>query len=486
MKHIDENILEKFAMDKQLFDDDKIVSIEMHLKDCEHCRELLSFYSESLTEIEEVSLREPSDIDYNFAQKIRHKLEPEESKLLRDKNGAVQIFNGSAEIVTKNSIYSLQNIYRLIRTYPISSFSFASICLMAAAFLVTTVKTTFKDKNPVTLEIKHSVLYSYNKAGELLWSKNIDGIYADKIDSVMIFTEGRKRCISLLDIDGDNKNEILISGSNVEKGFYRTDSLYCFNYDGTKRWAVSPEDQKFNYAPKWKRTNWWVVEFFTTKSQNGIQLYVLANVETYGGTVMSTLNPQTGEVTSSLYHSGHYTTQFHYDMDGDGSDEIFLGGISSYDKPFVMILKQPYLMGVMPDYFSSGHKVPGNAWYYILIPNSKLGPIANVYQTGSVDVIKKFEKNGFVCYSNDVFADKPINSKRLLFSFDEEARIKFINYSTQYRMLYDEMLKKGKLNQEIASYLATLKDSIKYWDGDKFVNYPTPNKYWQQKFRLPE
>ncbi|MBI1937312.1 MAG: hypothetical protein HYS25_04235 [Ignavibacteriales bacterium] len=485
MKHIDENILEKFAIDKNLLNDEEVLAVKSHLKECGHCRELYSFYLESVNELEESSLTEPSDIDYNFAQKLKSKLEPEESKLLRDKNGAVQIFNGNAEIITKKNIYSLQNIYRLIKTYPVSSFSFAAVCVMAASFLVTTFKDFVKDTNPASLEIKHSVLYAYNQAGQLLWNKNVDGIYADKIDSVMIFTEGRKKCVNLLDIDNDNKNEILITGSLIEKGLYRTDSLYCFNSDGTKRWTVSPEDQKFNYAPKWKRTNWWVEEFFTAKSNNGVLLYVLANVETYGGTVLSTLNPLTGKVTSSLYHSGHYTTQFHYDMDGDGNDEIFLGGISSYDRPFVMILKQPYLMGVMPDYFSSNHKVPGNAWYYVLLPVSKLSKIAGLVSPASLSVIKKFDKDGIVCYSDDVPSDKRENRLRLLYSFNKKIEIQFINYTTQYKALYDEIVSKGKIKEGIVSYLATLKDSVKYWDGDKFVNYPTVNKYWNQKFRLP-
>lgn len=484
--HINEEILEKFYLAPESFSVEEKNALVKHLEDCNQCSLLFDNITDFINSIDMGINEEPTSNDKAFALKIKNKLENvDENKQLPEKNNSVELFNGKAEIVSQTNIYSLKNIYKLIKSHPFTSFSFASICLMAAAYLVTTIKTSFKDKNPATLEIKHSVLYSYNEAGELLWSKNVDGIYAEKIDSVSQFIYGKRKLIGLVDIDNDGKNEILLTGTYVEKGTYRNDSLYCINYDGSKRWTISPEDKKFNYAPKWKRTNWCVSEFFTAKQNGKPILYVLANVETYGGTVLSTLDPNTGNVTSSLYHSGHYSAQFHYDIDNDGSDEIFLGGISSYDKPFLMVLKQDFLMGVMPDFYSTGHKVKGNAWHYILMPVTKLSLVAGVYSPSNVSEIKRFEKNGIVCYCDDVPGQTSAENKRLLFSFDKNFRIKFINYTSQYNMLYDEMIKKGKITEAITPYLNSLKDSIKYWDGDKFVNYPTPNKYWNQKFQKP-
>lgn len=213
-------------------------------------------------------------------------------------------------------------------------------------------------------------------------------------------------------------------------------------------------------------------------------LFVVAHDDAYGGCVISTLNPSNGKVTSSLYHSGHITAAANFDIDSDGNDEIFFGGVSSYYKPFLMVIEKDTLMGVMPDFYSTGHKVLGNASYYILFPLTELA--AELSKTKSMEIkkIEKFQNTGVTVLIPE-FYDKN-NEVTLQYTLDKNYRIKYINATPTY-LYYFEKIKKIKVTSPdiINNYLNTYRDSLLYWDGDKFVNYPAQNKYWNQKFRLP-
>lgn len=490
--HIDDKILERLILSPESLSVKEKDEILVHLDECVYCKESFDTFEKIYCTINEEALKEPTKNDIDLSGRIKTKMEGrDEQKLLTGKSSEVRIYDGKAEIVGKQKIFTLQNIYYFIKNYPLPSLGFALVASLAIAFITVTFKAQFKDKNPVSLDIKNAVLIAYNKEGDVLWKKHTGSINGnERIDSLMSWPAfGQRRYINLLDIDSDGKNEILLAGFGESK-IFSSDTLYCLNNDGNLRWKASPENKKFNYAPKWHRTTWFFVDFFTAKVKNGHKLYVIGHVASYGGTIISTLNPANGEVTSSIYHSGYFSCQSHFDIDKDGNDELFLGATSSYDKPAVMILKSDYLMGVMPDFFSSGHQINGNAMYYILLPVSKLGKLLNKeleHVTGialNVAIIYKFGKNGFSLLTNDYFIS--INAAmQLQWAFDSTFSCISVTMGSLYQKAYEEYYRKGLLKVPFNEYKKELLDSVKYWDGDKFVNYPARNKYWKQKFVLP-
>lgn len=483
--HIDEEILEKYILIPELLGDTARDKIKDHIEGCSRCKELYNTLTKINIEIKDEIGNEPLDIDEEVARRILVRKEKIESARLLTATNSIQIFNGKAEIISRPKLYSLQGIGYLIKHFPAQVGGFGLIAVLAIGFIIVTLRNTQKDLNPVTLKAYNSVLSAFNKEGDLLWKKNIDGIPDYGIDSLQNWSYDKKRFLNLVDIDGDGKNELLLSGRYEDRGLFRSDTLYCFNYDGSSRWAASPESKKINYAPTWKRTHWVVTEFFTVKTKSGPKLFVYAPVASYGGTILSFINPKDGSVLSSIFHSGYSISQYHYDFDKDGNDEIIMGGTSSFDKPFIMILKSDFLMGAMPDYFTKQNYIKGNALYYILLPVSNLGKLLSTTSGSYVSNIYKFNNGGIAVLSNDVAWNEK-DQIALQFAFDSAFTCKSVTGGTSYSLFYDKYYKKGILKTPIDLVYKSLKDSVLYWDGDKFVNYPTKNKYWNEPFRLPD
>lgn len=483
--HISNEILEKLAVDENLLPSSVVDVARAHLSACKKCAEVYHFYFEINSSIENEIKSEALPIDTDVAKRLLNKQKKSETPRLLVSNNSIQIFDGRTEIVKRPNLNSITGIIYLFKNFPAQSSGFALVAIFAIGFIILSIKSSIKDLNPVTLKVEQSVLHTYNLDGELLWKKNIDGVPQYGIDSLTRWVEAQKRFINLTDIDNDGKNELLISGKYEDKGLIRTDSLYCFNYDGTKRWTISPEDKKLDYAPSWKRTYWQIEEFFTVKTKLGTKLFVYAHVASFGGTVISEVDPANGKILSSLYHSGYSSAQYHFDLDNDGNDEIIFGGTSSFNRPFFLVLKTDYLMGVMPDYYTKQNYIKGNAVYYVLLPVSDLGKLLSTTVGSNVASIYRFNQTGIALLTNDVsWSEK--ERITIQYTFDSLFVCKTITGGTSYKVYYEQYFKSGKLKKALNSqYLESLRDSILYWNGDEFVTTPQKNKYHNQPFRLP-
>ena len=483
--HVDENKIEQFVLEPDVFNDTEKSEILAHINSCSVCKEIYDTYSNIYADLAAGINRPGTTNDEEIARRIYQRLSnSEERKLLSKKAAAVQVYNGRTEIVERPKTFSLSNFYHFIKTYPIPSLGFAIIGALALAFIVGQSKSYFKDNNPYSLDVKENKILVYNKEGDLLFTKSSSGLPNYDLVTLINWTFGKRRYLSLQDIDSNGKKALLVTGEYSMYGFYKSDSVYCFNSDGSLRWVISPEDAKHNYAPSWKRTRWGVRDFFTVKTQTGNKLYVIANDDSYAGTVVSQVDTKTGKILSSIYHSGWITAEDHFDIDGDGNEEIILGGTSSFDKPSLMVLKSNNsLKGVMPDlYQTQKNAAKGNAEYYLLLRVSDLGKLLSEAGVNDVYEIRKFEKYGIELITREVVENKYIyDYDGLVYAFDGNLNAKHITASAFFSKSYSDLYEKGKIKVPLDSiYFKTLKDSILYWDGDRFVNYPTQNKYWNQ------
>lgn len=484
--HIDDNILEKLVMMKESFSEHEKENILIHLDKCALCREAYNTFQVIYEELDNEILEVPTDNDRELAAKIKAKIEGKnKQKLLSANEPAVRIYDGRAEIMAKPRIFTLSNIYYFVKNYPLTSFGFTLVASLAIAFIVTTYKSSVKDMNPVSINNKNGVLQTFNKNGDLVWSKITGSINGnEKIDSLVRwygFPTGR--FINLTDIDGDGINEVLFARFG-ESELFQGGLLYCFNNDGSQRWAISPEDEKHNYAPEWTRTTWVPDDFFTVNTKSGLKLFVVAHVRAYAGTVVSSLDPETGAITSSIYHDGMYSCRSCFDIDGDGFDEIVLGATTSYEKSAVVILKTDFLMGEMPGRKNPQPEIKGNALYYIVLPISKMESLFKNQQPPNVATIMKTNEGGFSVLANERFIQFN-QTMQLPFVFDKSLKCTNISMGNSYGYAYDKYLKDGTFDKPFEEYKHELMDSIEYWDGDKFVNYPVKNKYWNQELKLP-
>jgi hypothetical protein len=483
--HLEESKIELYTLNPEVFSEDEKNEINSHINDCLLCKEIFDAYRNIYNDISAGLERKKTSNDEEIARRISLQLmNTGEDKLLPE-NSIVQVYNGKTSIVERPKLFSLANISYFIKNYPIPTFSFAVVVALAMAFIVGQINRSYKDTNPTFCSVANYMLTTYNNSGEILWRKNIYGIPNIQIDSLLEWKYDHKRFLSLLDLDSDGKNEVLVSGQSSLHGKLNQDSLYCFNSDGSLRWIAGVESPKYNYAPNWKRTKWNVKDFFTAKTKNGNKLFVVACDESYGGALVSSLNPKTGQILSTIYHSGWISTEIHFDIDGDGDDEIILGGSSSYDKPFLMVLKSSEnLQGVLPDYFNTQKNyIKGNAEYYILFSVSNLGKKVSVSESYNICELKKFRENGIMALTHEAITpDIKYQGLELQYTFNNKLKIQYVASGADFSKAYREFLKKHIFKKPLDStYWKAMKDSVLYWDGDKFVHYPTQNKYLYHK-----
>lgn len=480
--HIEENKIEMLILSPMSFSEIEKKDILLHLGKCNLCHEIYETYIKIYEDIHLRDLNDPTVNDEEIAKKIHAKFhQVNESKLLSENSEAVQIYNGKTEIVTRRKLFSLQNIFYFVKSYPAPSFGFVIVSALAIAFIVGQVKNTIKDKNPVFADVKSGALNIYNNSWEALWKKAAYGIPELKSEMLSDWGFPFKRHVNISDIDSDNKNEVLVSGDFTDKGLYRTDSLYCYNFDGTKRWVTGPENIHSGSIPNWKRTEWLIQDYLTINTRGNKRLFLVANDWTYALTLVSEIDPKNGQVLSSIYHSGWFFSDLLLDLDNDGNDEIILSGTSNdYYRPVIMVLRAGGFKGAIDksELLNPNDNHKGNALYYLLLP------VTNYHQkyasSGVVELreIRKTDK-GFTVITFEVQPKNVNGTFGLVYSFDKNMQIRNIIPTNWFQKQYNDLYEKGVFKEPLDSnYFQNLKNSILYWDGDKFVNYPTKNKYY--------
>ncbi|KAF0152900.1 MAG: hypothetical protein FD143_828 [Ignavibacteria bacterium] len=491
--HISEEILEKFYLEPESFSREEKVNIIMHLDSCNECSLLLDSIAEFINEIDVETDEEPTVNDNEFALIIKHRLENvNETNLLIAKNNSVELYNHKAEIISRFSDFSLRNIFTVIKHYPFASFTFAAISVMAVAFIFTTFRTTIKDSNPVYAEIKNSILHLYNKQGDIYLKSLASGIKPIKTDSIIHYSKGIVKTITIADVLDDSKNEILLFGNYGMQGMYATDTLYCLDNYANVKWKSSLAPKVDFNSLKWHLTKWSLVSVDVINYKGSKKIIATANDYVYAASVVMDIDPETGKVLQNFYFPGHLVGIIHYDINNDLQDELIISTINNALRRISLtVLSLDNISGFAPanDYFYPAEYYKGSELYYILLPWTEHGKkhakanfnaLVDLKSAGTDElIVYTWENNGVDEKTESVFG--------LLFNFDKNFYTKSIIGSVVYVKTYEELYNKGVYTQPLDSvYFNAVRDSIKYWDGDKFVNSPTKNKYWNQKFQMPE
>jgi len=499
--HIEENKIAVLVFSPDMLDESEKDSMFAHINECGLCKEIFdatkNIYDDVITKTEDPATAN----DKEFAAKIYTNIKGEKNKSLTLKekllplsgsvvgDSAVEIYNGKTQIVEIRKTFSLQNIFYYVKRHPVVSGGFALVGALAFAFVIMTYKGAIKNNNPVYADIKEGILKIYNSDGELLWKKTVGNIPDTKLDEpITEKNRFNKRYLSLLDIDNDNKNEVLISGATND-GLFTIDSLYCFESNGKLRWTTSAGKFTDFGTERWQHGRWHITDFFTVYSNGRNNLIVIANDAVYAPLIISKVDPGNGNVVSSYYHCGwNFEARAQkLDVNGDGNEEIIIGLTNNaYRKAALLVLSSDRLEGMSPantDFYPSYLK--GKELYYILFPITNLGQkFARAYSFIVSDLYKS--SKGITALTRECPGDPDLKECRIIYSFDNSLNVLNAIGSAEFNRNYDELYKKGAFTEtKDSNYFQNLVDSVKYWDGDKFVSYHTMNKYYSTETLMP-
>ena len=327
------------------------------------------------------------------------------------------------------------------------------------------------DNNPAYLTNFKNIVYVHNKNGRILWTKKI---YED-IDKPYINKDNMGLYEKIININGDNDNEVLLSDYVIKK----SSSIYdifvaCFNYSGKLLWKYKFDDAVITEKDIHTRTyNSLIVDTLTENGKPQIVL-VSRNDPLYPSAIYK-LDAVTGErLQGTFWHAGQISGAALGDFDDNGKKEIVATAVSNcFEHCVLFSIDIDNLEGQGP---------ADNTYSFIGIPSAKLNKYILLPKTDLTDYYK-MRFNTLQRYI--LLYDE--RDKNFSFSSSEGDPSKFdagISYKVNnkltdinifigdsFQVIRDSLVAKGLLNKPYSNtkeYLYILKKQIKYWDGKEF------------------
>ncbi len=474
--HIENNTLEKLFLCPDELSKQEKEDINSHLENCslcsEHSAKLKEFYKDLNTNLD----IPPTERDEALAEKFfaRKRLAlPAMAKELPEKiDNALSTF---VEIIEPYHKPLAQRIIRYIKIHPVRFASATSVIgfAMVLAFLV--VRPIFKDTNPAYARAKDEFLVVYNKEGRELWRKHIGQGY-DWEKTLRDANPGDlENYLSTVDADNDGKSEVVATFSWIPKHDWKR-YIVCFNSDGTLRWKRG-YDKKATFGNQSFPNDFQMLRFIVGDFDRDqkIDLFVTGSQEPYFPTIVLRLNPANGDPLAEYLHPGNITHLLHKDLDGDGVEEILLGGTNNgLNRADLTVIDPRLLEGhapTSPDYVPRGVST-GMEKFYIIFPRTDLQTLARQKRNYVQEL--RLIPGGIEVHIIEYFGELLLGP---YFHFDDAMRCTGVTDEDLFVRFHQKMEAEGKLTKKLdAQYYEELRRGVQYWDGEKFVNYTTMNK----------
>lgn len=490
--HIEEHKIELMLLDHPEISIEEREEISIHFETCRLCKEnylkLKNFYEEieSENELELSSEGSFGKEDSDFAQKLLRKKRYFATKLLQEPKKAVKVYDSWVEITEPYVRTKIQKFVRFVRQHPkgfTGSLAFASLFFILL-FYTSVIKT--KNDNPSYAWVEKEVLYVQNTDGQILWKMNAPGIRQTNSNETADLNQGK--IILIDDIDGDYKKEVLIAGDWMIDSGIPSDSLFCYNYSGKLLWKSGGWEFPQLTARKWIHTIWYIRDFIVIRDskRNESRLFVLANDNLFSPAIFLELDVKTGKVRQRFYNVGGTALISNFDFDGDGQAEVLLGGINDpYKRAYLAVFDINNISGYSP---STKEYLPkdiafGSFKYYIIFPFTKLGQILGQSNQNSINYMKSTKKEIIAATAEVLAGKKEGEESSVLYHFDRTMKVKSVHTGDDFNKNHQRLTEEGKLNEELSeAFYENLKNSVRYWDGEKFVDTVSVNKYYNFGF----
>ena len=469
MKHIDENILRLYAMDS----DDvagRRSEIGEHLRVCAGCtilfEEMRQYYAE-VSQLQEE--RKESSHALNVRQMIMR----------------VPPFTDEGRLSERPMSVPARFVLFVIRHPWVSSGSVLVFLLAGLFFLIP--GEPVRDGNPAYARAKNEFLVVFNSHGDELWRKHA-GIGYDVERMDLQFTS-LNNFVTVEDVDNDGVNEVIaVFGYISDPVTAERNTIICYRSDGGERWRF-----KFHRRMKFG-TERFSDDYIIGKMvagdfdrDNTLDVVAMAFHHLYYPFAMIRLDARNGEVLIEYWHSGSSGTSFVADLDGDGVEElIFGGGNNGFNQANVLVLDPRSMDGHAPApvaYTPVG--VPdGREKYYILLPQSELNKTGPDKRNG-VWYIRTTADSLLEVGTHEIQA--VTHPPGLIYYFDLAMKCVRVDANDYYVETHRKMKNEGKLTSTLNDeYFDQLRQSVRYWDGEKFVMEPVMNKrYLEAVGELP-
>jgi hypothetical protein len=485
--HIDTRVLESSILAPDALGKEELDRIRLHLESCSLCRENMESLGRMYRATEKELEAPPSERDRQTAGRVLPR------GLVR-RTPEERIIEAYADVVEPYKRPIADRFVRFIRLHPYQS-SGAILIVGAALALLVAVFTPVKDKNPTYAEIKNYVLYVYNKEAEVLWKKGVPGMPDWTSRTIPSLDQNYpKRFLSVEDIDGKNLNSVLLVGPSG-LGEFTNDTLYCFDRNGALRWKAGIGPMiSFGRTENKHHSRALIADFLVMRKAPRLmpQIFVLANEKIYSPTKLVEVSPRNGTILQSYFNRGGCAIMLHKDIDLDGNEELLVGGVNDgFNRACLAILDPTNVGGsspVPPDEMPP-QGTGGREMYYLLFPRWGLGHLDGRRIYNDVRQLINPQGGGIDVAVNEQLVDlekiETVDGS-LIFSLGPTLSVDRIMADDTVIRIGNALYKQGKISAPITSgTYSSLKDSLLFWDGDRFANTPTMNTHYKTPAARP-
>jgi hypothetical protein len=463
--------------------------ITAHLAECSLCAEQWRKLKDVYGIVEEDLEHPPTQRDQELARGLleskRIALSERGLELRPREDSLRETLESYAEVIEPYRRGVIQRFVRYARLYPLRTAS-ATAFAAAAVILSLLLTRTPKDTNATHAIVKDYVLSVFNKEGAVLWKKQLPGVPDG--DTWKSWEDYGRRFVVVDDIDGEGMNIVLIAGG-IETAPTASDSLYCFEGDGELRWVIDPGTSIPFGKMQWASGADWAFRsslIVRDRIHNKPLLFAIASSKAFFPSKLVEIDPKRGHVLQTYWHAGSVGCQLVYDVDGDGNDEIIIGGHnSSYNQAFMSVLDPSAVDGCGPatDNYLPTSVRRATEKYYLLFPISELGRVAGRDPYNSVHVLRGSKNQSFILHTRE--SSDPYQGT-LVYNIVPTMRVGSVVDGNDFTVSYNRLVKEGKLHHKLdKAYLESLARAVQYWDGEKFVNTPVMNRLYNPVSPLP-
>lgn len=445
--HIAEAQLELLLLDPDSLDQETRDRIKDHLSACAECALLCSDLTEMHRIIVDGTVSRPTAEDLRTADRIGKRGGLVSARGVRRVSD--DALEGYAEVVEPTGMAIIRRIAGYIRTYPVRAAAAGSfMVLMAVTGLL--ILRPIPDTNPVYAKFDKGRLHVFNKEGDTIWTHIALG--APDQGSSQETVSGARRLLMVEDVDGDGANEVLVTG-NEPGGTFATDTLYCLDGRGERRWTAGggPVIQlgAFEYTKyaNWKIRSWFVMHL---PGEETPRLFSTAQAIPHMTSKLSELDPTNGRELRAYWHSGGIIYDAICDLAGDSTPEIVLTAINNgYRSASVIVLDPRSIAGhgtTTPEYTPRG--MPrARELYYILLKPTDVAEVVVTHLYNSTALLRRIDSTTIQVHTDETLEETVKGG--IVYTFGKQMKLLSVHPNDPFVKTREKLVREGKLHARI-------------------------------------
>jgi hypothetical protein len=311
---------------------------------------------------------------------------------------------------------------------------------------------------------REEFVVAYDRMGAELWRRHVGrGFDAKQLSGAL------ESYAWVGDVDGDGHSEVIVNtGWNIGPTDGGEPNITCFKPDGSIRWAfretTAARFGSGDFSPTYRTSSILVRDL---DGDGRLEVVVLATHVPFSPSVAVLLAGSTGDVLGRYWHWGYLTAVIGSDADGDGVEEIYLGGQSNaFGLASLAVLDLRALDGhgpvpdsLRPQIKASNHKA------YLLFPRSPLAIFSSELRN-SVGSISSGASGEVVVEVLEHLPDRPVS---LHFIVDRSFASDRVVATDYFKTVIQQMVRDRRLTMvDTEASVSELGRDVLFWDGRGF------------------